>query len=188
MHPVIEIWHRDAPLIIMQAGQNFDRTRAGFMAAPPYMPECKSLFGPVILISSPNKPRSMVTMAGVLLSNNPVSQINTISDVSSAAFSFMKGIKLGDPLSSSPSKKKVILQGNVPCTAFPRGRPRQRSSIAPYRRTIRARGYGTFGRLFNGRIKRITMPQFNGINRLHIIMSVKQDMWPAPSTCPTTMG
>ena len=88
------------------------------MAAPPYMPECKSLFGPVILISSPNRPRSMVTIAGVLLSNNPVSQINTMSDVSSAAFSFIKGIKLGDPLSSSPSKKKVILQGNVPCTAF----------------------------------------------------------------------
>ena len=53
-------------------------------------------------------------MAGTLLSNKPVSQIRTISDDISFLYFSINGIKLGDPLSSSPSKKKLTLKGRDP--------------------------------------------------------------------------
>ena len=48
-----------------------------------------------------------------------LSQIRNLRVIArSSAFSFMKGTSEGEPDSSSPSKKKVILQGRVPFTAF----------------------------------------------------------------------
>ena len=93
-------------------------TRIGLMAGPPNMPECRSLDGPLITTSSPNRPRSMVQIAGVSLSNMPVSQISAISAVSSSRFSSMKGISEGEPDSSSPSRKMVIFPGSSPVTTF----------------------------------------------------------------------
>ena len=107
-----------APFWSCKDAITFDITRIGFIAMPPYMPECKSNVGPVMVNSSPKSPRSMVTMAGVLLSNSPVSQISARSERNSSAFSFMKGTRLGEPDSSSPSKKKVMRQGSVPFTSF----------------------------------------------------------------------
>ena len=96
----------------------FAKTRAGFIAGPPYMPECRSLDGPVMVNSSPKSPLRRVTIPGVSSPNSPVSQIIATSAVNSFAFSRMKGTNEGEPDSSSPSKKRLILPGRVPWTAF----------------------------------------------------------------------
>ena len=93
-------------------------TRAGFIAGPPYMPEWRSLDGPVMVNSSPKSPRRRVTMPGVSSPNSPVSQIIATSAVNSSALSRMKGTNEGEPDSSSPSKNRLILPGREPWTAF----------------------------------------------------------------------
>ena len=70
------------------------------------------------MTSSPSRPRSMVTIAGVSLSYRPVSQINAISAVRSTAFSLRNGTRDGDPDSSSPSNKNKMFAGTSPVTDF----------------------------------------------------------------------
>ena len=62
-------------------------------------------------------PRSWLAMEGTPGETMDVSQMRARSAESSLAFSFMKGISEGEPLSSSPSKKKVMRQGSAPVTS-----------------------------------------------------------------------
>ena len=66
-----------------------------------------------MIISSLSKPLNLVTIEGTLLSNKPVSHIRTMSEDISFLCFFINGTKFGDPLSSSPSKKKVTLKGSA---------------------------------------------------------------------------
>ena len=82
------------------------------------MPEWRSQSAPFTITSSDSPPRSMVEIAGVSASHMPVSQTSANSDFSSAAFSRRNGVREGDPLSSSPSRKIVTLTGSEPVSVF----------------------------------------------------------------------
>jgi hypothetical protein len=71
-----------------------------------------------MMISSPQRPRSEVVMAGVSLSHMLVSQISATSARSSSAFASRNGGRLTPPDSSSPSSRIVTGIGSLPVTAF----------------------------------------------------------------------
>ncbi len=68
-------------------------------------------------ISSPQRPRSIVVIAGVRASSIPVSQISPISALSSPACASRNGGRLAPPDSSSPSSTTLTEIGSLPVTA-----------------------------------------------------------------------
>ena len=102
------------PFLSWSAAITLLKTRMGFIAGPPYMPEWRSILGPVMVISSRTMPRSLVVMAGVFGSHMLVSQTKAASQDSSFALALRKGTSEGEPDSSSPSIRKVARMGSVP--------------------------------------------------------------------------
>ena len=69
-------------------------------------------------ISSPQRPRRLVVIAGVSASHMLVSQISAMSAASSSLFAARNGGKLTPPDSSSPSSRTVTGSGSEPVTFF----------------------------------------------------------------------
>jgi hypothetical protein len=106
---------------IVEAG---DRHPAGLVAGRQHVAgvarrrECRSRAASAITISSPQRPRRLVVIAGVLPAEMAVSQTSATSARSSLAFARRNGGRLTPPDSSSPSSRIATGIGKLPVTAF----------------------------------------------------------------------
>ena len=124
-------------------------------------------------------PRSLVVIAGVSTSHIPVSLISATSAASSALFARRNGSRLTDPTSSSPSISTVMRAGMPPPAVLPGAQgfqEHQRLALVIDRtagdEALAARAIDVL------RIERIAVPQRQRIDRLHVVVAVKQDMRP----------
>ncbi|MPM75688.1 hypothetical protein SDC9_122682 [bioreactor metagenome] len=86
----------------------------GLATAPPKIPECKSLFGPVTSTCQYASPRNPVVTEGTSGAIIDVSETKITSACSIFLCFLQKSGKLGDPTSSSPSIRNFTLQFNFP--------------------------------------------------------------------------
>ena len=79
------------------------------------MPECRSWLAPLRITSSCTSPRSMMVMPGVVAFHMPVSQTRaSAGSDNSALLAARNSGSDGEPVSSSPSNRKVTLHGSPP--------------------------------------------------------------------------
>ena len=81
----------------------------GFATAPPKCPECRSRLGPVTSISQQASPRSPVVSDGMSAPSMLVSDTSITSERNSSLCLLIKALRLGEPISSSPSKINLTL-------------------------------------------------------------------------------
>ncbi len=169
------------------------RTRIGLIATPPYMPECRSLLGPWMVSSSPRRPRSMVTMAGVFEFEQPgVADQRHIGAQLIGVFLHERDQRgRAGFLFALKKDRQAAGQGAMhgfPCAA---GLKKRHQLAFVIRRSAPA-DHSPLAVVSHLRIKRVTVPQGQRIDRLHVIMAVKQHMRAiasrAPSQCATTIG
>ena len=89
-------------------------TLTGFATAPPKCPEWRSRLGPVTSISQYAKPRSPVVSEGRSGPSILVSDTRMTSARKSSRCSLRKAFRLGEPISSSPSKMNFTLWRSKP--------------------------------------------------------------------------
>ena len=145
------------------------------------MPECRSRFAPVRITSSPTRPRSAVVIAGVPGPHMPVSQTRAISALSSLAFLARKAGSEGDPVSSSPSNSTVIRAGR---TAERLERPaglEKGHQLAFVVGGAASHDLLAVGPGFELRFERRTAPKVQRVDRLHVIVAIKQNVGGVPA-------
>ena len=76
---------------------------------PPYWPECTGWCNALTCTSMSVLPRSDVVREGISADQLPESATMITSESNSSLCSSMKGMKLGEPISSSPSMKTLML-------------------------------------------------------------------------------
>ena len=131
-----------------------------------------------MVTSSCSMPRNRVVMAGVRSSHILVSQTSARSRDNSLRCALRKGARLGEPDSSSPSKRIVTFSGIEPVVSIHALLASTKviswplSSAAPRAYT---RFYIAVFR-FSHRFKWRRVPFFDRIDRLDVIVTVKQHM------------
>ena len=129
-------------------------TLMGLATAPPKCPECKSRLGPVTSISQYASPRRPVVSEGRSAPNILVSDTRIISAFNNSLCSSQKASRLGEPISSSPSKMNLTLFLSMPCftrysNAFTCINDCPLSSSAPRAQMCPSRISGSKGLLFH---------------------------------------
>ena len=129
-------------------------------------------------ISSAHSPRRLVVMAGVSLSHMLVSQIIATSAASSSFAASRKPGRFAPPDSSSPSSSTVTGIGSLPVTAFQARQASTKviswplSSEAPRPRISLLPSW----QRHDHRVERLVCPQFQRIDRLHVVVAVEQHL------------
>ena len=129
-------------------------------------------------ISSAQRPRRLVVIAGVSLSHMFVSQIMATSAVSSSFAASRKPGRFAPPDSSSPSSRMVIGIGSLPVTAFQARQASMKVIIWPLSSDAPrpADFLAAIVQRDDHRLERLGGPQFQRVGGLHVVVAVEQHL------------